>query len=243
MCEEFLKKIIEFAKQEVKEKEINVLKKYYVPDLNTEGCKVLFILESPDKTEIDAKGKARLPALGQTGKNLSKVLGYDCKEPLSLLIKDGEKTNIVKYGIMEISNLPLQDIYSTKDKSSVAQIISQLCIIKKCYELKKGSSYNLAEHKNLLSSLIRNNLVVNCVFCDFKKRIENVFDEKLIIPMGVIAQTFFEEAFNVQTSLYKQTSTKNVVYCYSHHPIADNFKIKSNQKKLKNEIDIFLQGN
>lgn len=85
---------------------------YFVPDYpedNHEKVKILFVLESPHKKEVEKK----LPLVGSTGKNVASFLLEDNTNlPFGEHIKSMNESNI---GIINICNIPLQVVEKNKD--------------------------------------------------------------------------------------------------------------------------------
>jgi len=102
-----------------KQKEKN-LDKFIVNDLIKSNTKIIFILESPHINEI----KEHHPLAGKTGKLISKKLFSNDNSFGSLLI---ENRSIFKdYGIMNISQIPLQASAYPNDYTNNSQIYNIL---------------------------------------------------------------------------------------------------------------------
>jgi hypothetical protein len=253
MTDDFLKMLIKKSYPQIKTDDISrkkhILNNYFIPDLNPSNCRVLFILESPnlhevyedgDKDNNFIKAKNRLPAVNIAGLKLSSMLGLDDSQTLSEHIKDGNQD----YGIMEVSNLPLQNVYKNTDLAQISEIVLNIGTIKNCFTTKNyGGRYNLEMHKLLLKELIKNNIAVKALLKDFKFRLQKCYEGKLLVPMGVISQVFFEEIFNVKYSMNKLSSTSNKVhYCFSYHPTDKGNGFETNKNKLKDILFNYIEN-
>lgn len=117
------KREIKMSKTAIKAKNKNPLEEYlkklsnrqcnyFVPDYpedNREKVKILFILESPHKKEVEK----RLPLVGATGKNVMSFL-FEDNSSLSFgeYVKSMDESNI---GIINVCNIPLQVVEQNKD--------------------------------------------------------------------------------------------------------------------------------
>ena len=167
----------------------NLIKKYgfdnyFVDDLIYKSTKVLFVLESPHIYEV----QNGYPVAGKSGKDMSKVLLYDDllkKEPFGKLIYENK---LPSFGIINISNIPLQELAYTTE----------------------GDSFSTPLHKNLFKNfaLFRQNpalrkkesslnQLIRVFYKDFSKRME-IHKDKKIVLCGAFAQKVFYENFEAE---------------------------------------------
>ena len=87
---------------------------YFVNDLIDSTTEIIFVLESPHVYEV----KNGYPVAGKSGKDMSKILFEDAelkKESFGKLISEKK---VQKFGIINISNIPLQELaYDVNDKN------------------------------------------------------------------------------------------------------------------------------
>jgi hypothetical protein len=157
-------------------------KSYLVKDL-VEDRKILLILESPHKDEIEHEA----PLAGRSGKSVTKVL----KDVLSIdeadediafgrLVKAGK---VKKIGLMNISNLPLQmAAYDYEDF---------------CPELRKvlGIFEAIRSNPKKRAAKLANediNKIIDILSDDFNRRIARIDDNIIIILCGNFVQTFWK---------------------------------------------------
>ena len=136
---------------------INKLESFVVDDINIENSEVIFILESPHKKEVEKK----YPVAGDTGRNMSGVL-LKKEEALGTLISEElqNKKNgldydniILKFGIVNISSIPLQKEAYELDNLSFMEdlfflrknITTNKTRINFCFKEKKEEKNNLIE--------------------------------------------------------------------------------------------------
>lgn len=224
--------------------DIHFKERYFVRDLmGSENIKVLFILESPHISEISDK----LPASGQTGQIMSKVLLNDNSSPFGKLLKDGEP-QIKKFAVMNVLQIPMQ-LYAYDAEDRQQQKLTKISDLRN----SNGNPYKFSEHKAKIKEACDNDMDISSVFMDFSSRLNNFIKEfkpKLIVPCGIVVQAFFEmvhqRTFNlgVVSTISCRGHSFNVFYMYHPSPRSGNDQSKSkwdtdqsNIRILRKEIE------
>jgi len=201
--------------------ETNKLADYIVSDINIEDSKVIFILESPHKKEV----KKKYPVAGDTGRNMSDVL-FQKKEALGILITEELKKKknklkydeeILKFGIVNISSLPLKKEAYTLDNLSFMEDL--FFLRENITKDKNRIDFNFRKNKDEKNNLIE--ILVDVL----KSKLQ--LNNKKIILCGGFAQAFYEKAFG------KDKYNKTLLVS---HPI--NWRLAN--KELKKKIDDYI---
>ncbi len=155
---------------------------YFVNDLIYDDTKIIFVLESPHVYEV----KNGYPVAGKSGKDMSKVLMSDenlKKESFGKLIYE---QRIKNFGIVNISNIPLQELaYSTED-INFQKLPTQL-IFKDFVLFRQNPSLRKKDCR--VNNLIR-------VFQeDFVKRLSSHKDKKIVL-CGAFVHKIFNDTFS-----------------------------------------------
>lgn len=150
---------------------------YYVNDLIYDDTKVLFVLESPHVYEV----RNGYPVAGKSGKDMSKVLIEDenlKKLSFGQLIYEQKIKN---FGIINISNIPLQELaYSQEDKSFSSL---PLQLIFKDFALFR-------QNPSLRKKEARVNKLIKIFQDDFKTRVSSHKDKKIVLCGGFVHKIF-----------------------------------------------------
>jgi len=183
----------------------NLVRKYYVPDLplkNKKNVKFIFVLESPHIDEIwyDISSrenkktlKERYPAAGLTGLLMTAELAQNnCIEidglnfsPLGTLLSNtiDNKTRLDEFGIINISNIPLQAgpyIKKKKRKSFIKSLKRIRNSAKRKYSILKLQKETDKETYEALKD-------------HFLSRLSDYNDNAIVIPCGRIALNFVKK--------------------------------------------------
>ena len=155
---------------------------YYVGDLVDEETEIIFVLESPHVYEV----KNGYPVAGKSGKDMSKVLIEDeTLKKLSFGQLIFEK-KIQKFGIVNISNIPLQELaYDLNNKNFLA-LPTQL--IFKDFVLFR-------QNPRLRKKEARVNNLIKTYQEDFRKRLETHKDKKIVL-CGAFVHKIFNDTFS-----------------------------------------------
>ena len=157
-------------------------KDYFVNDLLYDDTKIIFVLESPHIYEV----KNGYPVAGKSGKDMSKVLVSDedlKKESFGKLIYEQKIKNL---GIVNISNIPLQELaYSTED-SNFQKLPTQL--IFKDFVLFR-------QNPSLRKKDCRVNRLIEIFQEDFIKRLSPHKDKKIVL-CGAFVHKIFNDTFS-----------------------------------------------
>ncbi len=150
---------------------------YFVDDLLYDDTKIIFVLESPHVYEV----KNGYPVAGKSGKDMSKILIQDenlKKESFGKLIYEQKIKN---FGIVNISNIPLQELaYSTED-SDFKKLPTQL--IFKDFVLFR-------QNPSLRKKDCRVNRLIEIFQEDFRKRLSPHKDKKIVLCGGFVHKIF-----------------------------------------------------
>jgi len=150
---------------------------YFVNDLIDKNTEIIFVLESPHVYEV----KNGYPVAGKSGKDMSKTLFEDValkKEPFGKLIY--EKI-IQKFGILNVSNIPLQELAYDLTDAKFASLPTQL--IFKDFALFR-------QNPLLRKKECRVNRLIKIYQEDFTKRLEVHKDKKLVLCGGFVHKMF-----------------------------------------------------
>ena len=152
-------------------------KEYFVNDLLYNDTEIIFVLESPHVYEV----KNGYPVAGKSGKDMSKVLVNDenlKKESFGKLIYEQKIKNL---GIINISNIPLQELaYSTED-INFQKLTTQL-IFKDFVLFRQNPSMRKKE--------CRVNKLIGIFQEDFVKRLSLYKDKKIVLCGGFVHKIF-----------------------------------------------------
>ena len=164
-------------------------KEYFVNDLLYNDTEIIFVLESPHVYEV----KNGYPVAGKSGKDMSKVLVSDKKlkkESFGKLIYEQKIKNL---GIINISNIPLQELaYSTED-SNFQNLPTQL-IFKDFVLFRQNPSMRKKE--------CRVNKLIGIFQEDFISRLSPHKDKKIVLCGGFVHK-IFNDCFSHQD--FKET--------------------------------------
>ncbi len=155
---------------------------YFVNDLLDDETEIIFVLESPHVYEV----KNGYPVAGKSGKDMSKILMSDetlKKEPFGKLVYEKKLKN---FGILNVSNIPLQELaYDVEDKNFSA-LPTQL-IFKDFVRFRQNPSLRKKE--------CRVNNIIRLFQKDFKSRLEQHKDKKIVLCGGFV-QKIFNDTFS-----------------------------------------------
>ena len=155
---------------------------YFVNDLIYDDTEILFVLESPHVYEV----KNGYPVAGKSGKDMSKVLIKDenlKKLSFGQLIYEQK---IQKFGILNISNIPLQELDYDLENKNFSLLPTQL--IFKDFSLFR-------QNPSLRKKDARVNRLIKIFQEDFKKRLE-VHKDKKIVLCGAFVHKIFNDVFS-----------------------------------------------
>ena len=155
---------------------------YFVNDLIDSKTEIIFVLESPHVYEV----KNGYPVAGKSGKDMSKILFENedlKKESFGKLIYEKK---VQKFGIVNISNIPLQELaYDVNDKN-FSSLPTQL--IFKDFALFR-------QNPSLRKKDCRVNKLIKIYQEDFRKRLE-VHKDKKIVLCGAFVHKIFNDTFS-----------------------------------------------
>ncbi len=155
---------------------------YYVDDLVDAKTEIIFVLESPHVYEV----KNGYPVAGKSGKDMSKVLIEDeSLKKLSFGQLIFEK-KIHKFGIVNISNIPLQELAYDLNNKIFSVLPTQL--IFKDFALFRQNP-KLRKKDSRVNNLIR------LYQEDFRKRLEGHKDKKIVL-CGAFVHKIFNDTFS-----------------------------------------------
>jgi hypothetical protein len=140
---------------------------WLVPDVpaDMEAVKLVFVLESPHKKELEKK----CPAAGTAGKAMARFLTGSGAKALGELIRDGETGN--RYGIVNVCRIPMQkSAYNSPLSAEQNEIVKQL-------EKLRNPDLKSVDDE-LYSALLE----------DFKTRLSGISGKTRIIPCGRFAR-------------------------------------------------------
>jgi hypothetical protein len=155
---------------------------YFVNDLVDKDTKIIFVLESPHVYEV----KNGYPVAGKSGKDMSKILIQDealKKESFGKLIFEKKIQN---FGILNISNIPLQELaYDVNDEHfkslHVELIFKDFALFRQNPTLRKRES--------------RVNRLIKMYQEDFIKRLSSHRDKKIVL-CGAFVHKIFNDTFS-----------------------------------------------
>ena len=185
-------------------------KDYFVDDLIYDDTKIIFVLESPHVYEV----KNGYPVAGKSGKDMSKILmREDALKKLSFgqLIYERKIPN---FGILNVSNIPLQELaYNLKtDNGSFSALPTQL-IFKDFILFRQNPSKRKKD--------CRVNKMIDIFAQDFKKRLEQHRDKKIVLCGGFVQKIFHDN--------FKDDAFENLIEV--PHPSFNNWsKVKYKEK-------------
>ena len=154
---------------------------YFVNDLIDSKTEIIFVLESPHIYEV----KNGYPVAGKSGKDMSKILFEDAalkKESFGKLISE---KRVQKFGIINISNIPLQELAYDLSDEKFSLLPTQL--IFKDFALFR-------QNPVLRKKDCRVNKLIKMYQEDFKKRLE-VHTDKKVVLCGAFVHKIFNDTF------------------------------------------------
>jgi len=155
---------------------------YFVSDLVYEDTEIIFVLESPHIYEV----KNGYPVAGKSGKDMSKVLMEDSElKKLSFGQLIYEK-KIQKFGIVNISNIPLQELAYSTQNANFEKLPTQL--IFKDFKLFR-------QNPSLRKKECRVNKLIKIYQEDFRKRLAPHRDKKIVL-CGAFVHKIFNDTFS-----------------------------------------------
>jgi len=150
---------------------------YFVNDLLYDDTKTIFVLESPHIYEV----KNGYPVAGKSGKDMSKSLIEDENLKTESFGKLIYEQKIKNFGIVNISNIPLQELaYSTEDEN-FQQLTTQL-IFKDFVLFRQNPSLRKRD--------CRVNTLIRIFQEDFRKRLSPHKDKKIVLCGGFVHKIF-----------------------------------------------------
>ena len=150
---------------------------YFVDDLIFDDTKTVFVLESPHIYEV----KNGYPVAGKSGKDMSKTLIEDENLKTESFGKLIYEQKIKNFGIVNISNIPLQELaYSTEDEN-FQQLTTQL-IFKDFVLFRQNPSLRKRD--------CRVNTLIRIFQEDFRKRLSPHKDKKIVLCGGFVHKIF-----------------------------------------------------
>ncbi len=186
------------------------LEQYVVADLNLEKADIIFVLESPHFDEV----KSKFPVAGETGKSMTiHLIDDDVLKniPLGKLIFDGD---VIKYGIMNCCQIPMQKSNYPEDYDT-ENIFSSFKTI-------RSTNLKVKNRRDAYTQKIDNILLNN-----IKKRIQKLNNKK-IYACGIMAQYFLKKV--------------GIKFGSLSHPAYNNWsnsKDKLELEKIRKEINEF----
>jgi len=218
------------------------LDEYLVEDLNLKKAKVIFVLESPHKDEVFEKNrelkKKKYPVAGSAGKTMTEVLfpnkGLSFGE---IIFKEHQDSRILKYGVINVSNIPLQlSSYNFKDLTNSCEIVRYLENTKK-NDFKKIKNKDLDENE-----INERNKIMKLIGDSFKERLIPNLDNKLIFLCGNYAENAFKSIFSENKISLIDKIENNIIKIT--HPSAQktdkNDWRNNNRKLIQKAINDFL---
>lgn len=158
---------------------------YVVPDLNLENADTIFILESPHMNEV----KKGYPAAGSSGVNMSRQLLEEESIKQTSLGKLIFTKKITNYGIMNISNIPLQGkVYKSGD---INEIMENLFWIRN----------RITTDRNAITAEFKDNpelkkYLIKLLLKSFEDRF-STFENKKIVLCGNFSKAFYCQISNI----------------------------------------------
>ncbi len=192
---------------------------YFVDDLLDADTEIIFVLESPHVYEV----KNGYPVAGKSGKDMSKILMKDESLKTQSFGKLIYEKQIQNFGIINISNIPLQELaYNLNtDNGSFAQLPTQL-IFKDFVLFRQNPSKR--------KKACRVNNLIDIFAKDFEKRLSPHKDKKIVLCGG-----FVHKIFNDTFSHGDFKATIEVP-----HPSFNNWS-KAKYKEKINELQEFIK--
>lgn len=187
---------------------------YFVPDI--ENCekdevKYIFLCESPHNDEVNYKethkNEQSIPLAGKSGIDVYSFLfdNDESKKPIGELVNNKDP-NLPKIAIVNVCNIPLQVIDANKN--------------------------DIAERD--LKYIRDNNIIIDCLLEDLKKRLGNYSNADKIVVCGEFASAYFDKA-DLETlkgkALYVPHPSRNSWnFIYKHKGDIDELKELFNRK-------------
>ena len=200
--------------KDLKLKYFDYLKKYRVDDLFSPETKVLLILESPHKEEIQ-KG---IPLVGKTGKIVSNMLSPFSSLPFGEIVNASKCKTI---GIMNICQSPMQPSKATGLTFTEMESLKN--------KLEKGQISHLDGDEQELFQMIKKS---------FEKRLKNVANkcggDLIYVVCGKVAAAFCNNYQNLGTFFYINHPS------HGHWNCADDSYNYSIIKKIKSLLPVEL---
>lgn len=183
---------------------------YYVDDIaNCENDKVEYIIlcESPHAEEVEHKdldGNTKpIPLVGNSGKSISSFL-FEDNTPIGELVVNKSKIISYKLAIVNVCNIPLQEIAQNEDAI-----------------------------KNLRLNYLRDNCkIVRNLSDNLKERLEKYVNARTIIVCGEFAQVYYEEIKSnfptIKTLYVPHPSRNHWQFVYEHKDDISTLKMLFN---------------
>ncbi|MEA1893365.1 MAG: hypothetical protein U9N33_11750 [Campylobacterota bacterium] len=187
---------------------------YFVNDLIYDDTETIFVLESPHVDEV----KNAYPVAGKSGKDMSKILIQDINlkhQPFGKLIYERE---IQKFGILNISNIPLQktayDLNDTDISSlHVESIFKDFALFRQNPSLRKKDC--------------RVNNLIKLFQEDFTKRLSPHKDKKIVLCGGFVHKIFHD--------IFKSDDFKEIIEV--PHPSFNNWSKAKYRQKIEKLLE------
>lgn len=187
---------------------------YFVNDLIYDDTETIFVLESPHVDEV----KNGYPVAGKSGKDMSKILIQDINlkhQPFGKLIYERE---IQKFGILNISNIPLQktayDLNDTDISSlHVEPIFKDFALFRQNPSLRKKDC--------------RVNNLIKLFQEDFTKRLSPHKDKKIVLCGGFVHKIFHD--------IFKSDDFKEIIEV--PHPSFNNWSKAKYRQKIEKLLE------
>lgn len=178
--------------------------------------KYIFILESPHKEEVN-NGYV---TCGTSGKSMAKVLNLSDNKSLGDVLNDGELTDI---SVLNISKVPLQKMENEKIEVEES-VIDKIDQLRGKYTTDGKASIKTSGDPKL-------NDFEDYILKDFKERIKQFTEDKIVIVCGNFAKVYFKEAL-------KDKKIKFNKVLYVLHPSRNQW---TNYIKCKSDMDQLLE--
>lgn len=181
-----------------------------VDDIVVKKSNVIFILESPHTEEVDGG----MPLLGASGNVFSRALLPDKTKPAGLQIKEGK----IPFSVINTFQNALQ---LSEDLKGLNTAIKQV----------NFSKLGLVRYKNEINNIIKTNTQSLSLVDSYKERVNSTIECSIknvkIVVCGIIAQVYFEYAFDLSGMLFGSVQIKEVMdkkfeILYVEHPSPKN---------------------
>ncbi len=238
--EEYTDRSVEIDEQE---------KSLKVNDIIPNSTKILFICESPHTEEV----KCGYPLAGVSGKNMGKFFELEGGNSFGKYVFDNQEIETFKYGIMNVSEVPLQKIKDGDVNNEEQTFFEYLNIIRKGkFKTVHGDGKKETDKDQYTTNDIKGEIKEK-----FEKRLEETLESEIqithIICCGNFAKDYFTNTINqldgwgLKDDEKKSVATstkggKKIKILYLPHPstmIWESYnRFKSDFEYMKNIMNI-----